>query len=97
MWVAIDEESEEVVLFNEVEADVDPMQEAVFYAGDDYELTLETSATVLDEDEDESDRVDIKDFERSDGQVLRVMEFEVTGEIMTLIGWKIPEEEIRKI
>lgn len=97
MWLAIDEVSEEVVLFNEVEADIDPAAESVFYAGDDYEFTFEATAQILDEDGEQQDKVDFKDFERTDGQMLRVMEFEVNGDVQTFVGWKIPEEELQKI
>lgn len=94
MWMSIDVESDEVILFSEIEADLDASSEAVFYAGDDYEFSYETSAKVLDEDEEEEDKVTLKDFERGDGQLLRMMEYEVNGETMSLVGWKVAEEEL---
>ncbi len=94
-WLSIDEESEEVMLFNEVEAEIDLMQESVFHAGDDYELTFEAVAKVIDEDGVEEDTVTFKDYARGDGQVLRALEYEVNSEIITLLGWTVSEEEIR--
>lgn len=97
VWLAIDEASEEVILFNEIEADVDLAAESVFYAGDDYEFTFEASAQILDEDGEEQDKVDFRDYERTDGQVIRVMEFEVNGDMQAFVGWKVAEEELQEI
>lgn len=99
LWMSIDLESEEVILFHEVEADVSPSEESVFYAGDDYEFTFETTARVLDEDDptEEIDTVDFRDFERADGRIFRAMEFEVTGDVMTFTGRKITEEELQEV
>lgn len=94
MWLSIDEGSEEVILFNEIEADIDPAAETIFYGGDDYEFSLEVSAKVLDEDGEEIDQIDFKDFDRGDGQLLRAMEYEVSGDVMVVIGSKISDEEL---
>lgn len=99
LWMSIDLESDEIIIFHEIEAEVDATEESVFYAGDDYEFSYEASAKVLDEDDEtqEVDRVEIRDFERSDGEIFRVMEFEVTGDVMTLTGRKVPEEELIEV
>lgn len=96
IWLAIDESSEEIILFNEVEAlDIDFSQESLFYSGDDYELTSEIPVVVVDDDTDEEEEVILKDYDRGDGQFFRVMEYTVSGEIITLVGWKVAEEEIQ--
>jgi len=96
MWMAIDESSEEAILFHQVDADVEFGSESVFYSGDDYELSFEASATVVDEDGTDTDTVELKDYETNDGQLFRMIEFEVVGDVMTLVGRKVAEEEFKK-
>ncbi|MFH1632215.1 MAG: hypothetical protein ABIA47_04365 [bacterium] len=95
LWLAVDPSSEEVILFNDVEADIDSSQETVFYNNADHELSSEGSGVISDEGE-EVDRVDFLDYESDGGEILRVISYEVTGDSIASVGRVVPEEELQE-
>ncbi|MDP2631707.1 MAG: DUF4178 domain-containing protein [Candidatus Uhrbacteria bacterium] len=96
LWLSVDAESEEVVLFDDVVVEMDMEDDAVFYNNQDFETSYEGVATILD-DSGDSEKVSFKDYESSDGSILRVMFFEVTGETSVAVGRVIPEEELQEV
>lgn len=96
MWLSVDADSEEVLLFNEIEEDFDISEDGVVYKGEDFELSFQ-AAGVLEEEGEEIDRVEFKDYEGGMGEILRVIEFAVQGDKKCLIGKIIPEEEVQPL
>lgn len=94
-WMTIDEGAEEVILFDVIEDAVDPGQDIQTYNGDDFEFSSEGEG-ILMEDGEEADRVMFRDFE-ADGRIIRVIEYVVTGEVLSLFGRVIPEDEINEL
>jgi hypothetical protein len=95
-WISIDIGSDEIIFFTDLDEHLDPSEDLLIYQGDEYSFTFEGSAAVIDEDEEEGDQVDFKDFEHDRGEILRIMEYVVTGDVLTALGKKVPEEEIQK-
>jgi len=96
IWVSIDQNSEEVMLFQEIVADLEAYDETLEYRGVDYEFTYEEGGKVKDEDGEEIDRVDFKEYE-ADGEIIRIAEFEVSGEKITLVGRRLTEDDLQEV
>lgn len=95
IWISIDTHSDEVILFHDIEEEFDPVQEAQMYMGDEYEFSSEVTAKVLDEDGEEVDSVVYRDFENGNGDMLKIMEFEVTGDVVAAVGAKVTEDDLQ--
>lgn len=94
--LSIDAQSEEVIIFEEIDEELEAYDETLEYRGTDYEFTYEESGKILDEDDEEIDNVDFKEYE-ADGEKMRIAEFEVSGEIITLRGILITEDELQEV
>lgn len=97
LWLEIDPNSEEVKLFEGIDEEFDGSQDTVFYAGEDYEFSYEGSATVLDEDGDSLDSVSFRDFQKVGGEVLRLVEFEASGDTLASLGRIVTEEDLQAV
>jgi len=96
LWLSMDPESDEVILFSDVAEEVDASAEVASYAGEDYEFSYEANGKIEDGGE-EIETVTWREFEKDDGTILRVTELEVGGESYTSIGNKIPEDELQEL
>ncbi|MCH8049778.1 hypothetical protein IH979_03680 [Patescibacteria group bacterium] len=96
LWLSIDPNSEEVILFHDIDEMFDKNEDSHFYANDDYEFSYEAVATVIDEDGEE-EPLRLKEYEERGGKVLRITEFSVSGDIVNSIGRKVPEEELQAL
>jgi hypothetical protein len=94
-WMTLDEGSEEVILFDIIEDAIDPNLDLQTYNGDDFEFSSEGEGALM-EDGEEADKMMFRDFE-ADGQIIRVIEYIVTGEVLSLFGRIIPEDEIQEV
>jgi len=95
-WLSVDEASEEVILFEEVEEEVDTQDETVVFQNRDFEFSYEGEGTLVDEDGTELEQIRYKDYE-ADGEILRVVEAEVTGEQVVSLGQVVAETEIGEV
>lgn len=93
-WLSLDQESEEVIRFTDVEEEVGAAKDVVLYAGDEYEFSYESSAKVRDEDGEE-ELISFREYEAPSGMVLRVINYEVIGERVVSIGEKITEDMLQ--
>ncbi len=93
MWLSFDPDGEEILLFQDVEEDLEPEDETVVYGGEDYEFSYEGVAVA--EDEDGGVTTNFKDYENPDGDVIRIMEDEATGDKSYAYGIKITEEDLQ--
>lgn len=94
--LTIDEESEEVVLFQRVEEEIEVEEEALVYAGEDYELSMEGSGQIMIDDQ-ESEKISFRDFETGDGSKFKMVEYEVSGDIRNWVGEIVIEEDLKEI
>lgn len=95
VWLSLDPQSDEIIVFTSVEDEVDSSGETIAYRGDDWEFEYESEAVIL-EDGEETDDITFRDFEGMNGRVLRVIENMVTADITVSVGEKITEDDIQE-
>lgn len=96
IWVSLDVDSEEVIVFTDVEEEFDYEEDSHFYVNEDYELSFETEAKMVDEDEEE-EPVNWKDYESDAGRVLRITQYSVSGDQIVSSGQKLPEDALNEL
>jgi len=92
-WLSVDEASDEMILFEEVEEDVNTDDETIVFQNRDFEFSYEGEGTLIDEDGTELETMQFKDYE-GDGEILRIVEAEVTGDQVVSLGRVVAEAEI---
>ncbi len=95
LWLSIDIESEEFILFNQIEDDIDVGGETTYYNGIDYEFDYEGTAYII-EDGEETEKILFKDFEGPNGEILRVTENVISNEIIVSLGKKITDDDLQE-
>lgn len=94
MWLSLDPESDEIILFTELDENLEPEDDMVVYGGEDYEFSYEGSVKM--EDEESGENYTFKEYESSAGEVLRIMERESTGDMSYHFGMKLTEEDLQE-
>ena len=94
LWLALDAESDEVILFNKIEEEVDSSGETMYFNGTDYELEYEATGFII-EDGEQTEKLLFKDYE-ANGEVLRVVENTVTANVEASLGKKITDEDFQE-
>lgn len=94
MWLSFDPEGEEIILFEDIDEELEPEDDTVVYGGEDYEFSYEGVAKV--DDDDGGITTNFKDYENGDGDVIRIMEDDSTGEKSYAYGVKITEEDLQE-
>ncbi|MBT4857408.1 hypothetical protein HON52_04460 [Candidatus Uhrbacteria bacterium] len=92
-WLSIDIGSDEIMLFEEADEDVDPSEAIVVFRNKDFEFSYEGKGNVIDEDGVVIEPVTFKDFE-SEGELLRVVISDVTGDRVVSIGQIVAEDDV---
>ena len=67
LWLLLDPQSEEIILFHDIEEEIDASTDTITYSGEDYDLEYEAEVYILDEGE-ETDQVAIRDFAGPGGE-----------------------------
>jgi hypothetical protein len=93
LWLSLDPQGEEIILFEDIDEALEPEDEIIVYGGEDYEFSYEgTASTSLD---DGGKVTTFKDYEASSGEIVRLMEEESTGEVTGAYGVKLTEEDLQ--
>lgn len=93
LWLSLDPEGEEIILFEDIDEELEVEDDIVVYGGEDYEFSYEGTTTMSAE---EGGKVlSFKEFEASSGEIIRIMEEESTGEISQAYGTKLTEEDLQ--
>lgn len=95
-WLSVDPDSEEVISFSNIEEELSGGKEVKLYAGEEYEFSYESSAKVMDE-EGEQETVSFRDYESSEGNILRIMQYEISGDRVVAVGQIISEEMLQQV
>jgi len=95
LWLSLDPDGEEAIIFNDIEEEMDASEDLVIYSGDDYEFSYGATGRIII-DEEASDEVSFREFE-ADGRILRVTEYAVTGDTNYSIGIKASEEDFQEV
>jgi len=94
VWLSLDPEGEEIVLFEDIDEEVEVEDDIVVYGGEDHELAYEGTATMAAEDGGKT--MIFKDYSSSDGEIVRIMEEETTGDKTAAYGIKLTEEDLQE-
>jgi hypothetical protein len=93
LWLSLDPAGEEIILFEDVDEEIEPEDEIVVYGGQDYEFSYEGTATMSVEDGGKV--VSFKEYETGSGEIIRLMEEQSTGEMSAAYGKKLTEEDLQ--
>lgn len=94
IWLSIDPESEEVKMFEDINEELEPEDDVVVYGGDDYEFSYEGSATL--KNDEAGGLMSFREFENANGNIVRITEYEATGDVVVSYGNVITEEEMQE-
>ena len=92
-WLSVDVASDELILFEDVEEEVEPGEGLVVLRNKDYEFSSEGSGRLVDEEGVELETMSFKDYE-AEGEVVRITESDVTGDRTVSIGLVIADDEV---
>jgi hypothetical protein len=93
LWLSLDPAGEEIILFEDIDEELEAEDDIVVYGGQDYEFSYEGTATMSAE---EGGKVlSFKEFEAGSGEIIRIMEEESTGESSYAYGKKLTEEDLQ--
>lgn len=94
VWLSLDPAGEEIILFEDIDEELEVEDDIVVYGGEDHELAYEGVATMSAE---EGGKVmSFKDYASSDGEIVRIMEEEATGDKTGAYGVKLTEEDLQE-
>lgn len=91
--LSIDAENEECLLLENCDEEMELEDDEQVYDGRDYEFSTECEGRIKVEEE-LTDGVMMRDFEASNGRVLRGIEYLATGEVFFYEGKVVSEDEI---
>ncbi|MBU4315352.1 hypothetical protein KJ673_03020 [Patescibacteria group bacterium] len=98
VWLSIDPGSEEVIMLEDIDEELEASDDSVSYAGEDYEFSYEADGKVMDEDGEQIDMVEFREYESLRGDTLRLTEYEVAADIVqSAIGWTITEDDLQEV
>lgn len=92
-WLSLDPEGEEVILFEDLDEELEPEDEIVVYGGQDYEFSYESKITLLTDDG--GTIMMMREFE-GPSAIIRLIEDESTGDTTASYGRKVNEEELQE-
>ena len=96
IWLSVDPDSEEVIMFEDIDEEVEAVDDVVPYGGEDHELSVEQSGKVLDEEDEQLDVVEFNDYESHRGQIIRLTEYEVSEDSVDVaLGRIVTEEDLQ--
>ncbi len=93
-------DTEELILFDRVHDEVEP-SDVILYQGKEFEFNYEDAGNVTaiegDSETEEDDRYLFTDYQSKDGQTLRLISNENTGEAGVYFGKILSEDDISEI
>lgn len=91
--------TEEILSFNVVEEELEPEGSVVSYRGRAFEFNLEDAGTVRravgDVEHAEEDRYAFRDFEDDEGERVRILTNETTGDVHAFHGTVVEAEDVQ--
>lgn len=93
-WLSIDPAGDEIILFEDLDEELEPEDETVVYGGEDYEFSYEGTATMTGDEGDET-VITFREYESPSGEIIRMMESESTGDTSIAVGGKLTEDELQ--
>lgn len=94
-WLSLDPHSEEAILFEDLNEELEPEDDTVVYGGEDYEFSYEDVAVGTTHDNDET-RLTFREFESSGGDIIRLTENTETADVKVSQGSKLTEDDLQR-
>ncbi len=98
--LAVAPEEEELYLFTKVDEDIEP-DEIVLFQNKEYEFSYEDAGVVAEIDGkismEEDDRYLFSDYQSADGEIVRLVSNENTGETVGYVGRIVSEDDITEL
>ncbi len=94
-WMSVDPASDEIIMFEDIDEEMEPEDDTVVHGGADYEFSYEDTATMKSE-EGEDTVLHFKEFESASGDIIRLTESEATGDVRVSLGTKVTEDELQE-
>jgi hypothetical protein len=99
--LSVSREDEEIIFFNEIEEELEPDGETIVYANKEYEFSFEDMGEIANVEGEgvgeEEDRYIYSDYQTTDGDVLRLVNNETTGERLSYHGKYVSEDDIAAV
>ena len=96
--LSVSPSEEEVLSFRLLDEAMEPENETVVYQGKDYEYSYEDIGSVSDAEGDTQvepeERYAFSDYEADDGELIRLVRNENTGDTMAFIGSMVGEDDV---
>ncbi|MBI5794412.1 DUF4178 domain-containing protein [Candidatus Uhrbacteria bacterium] len=96
--LSISPEDEEIMLLQEVETDLEPDGDTITFKEKEYEFLSEESGAVVDTHGESVAEPDetflISDYQTTDGEILRIVNNEASGENLVYEGKYVSEDDI---
>lgn len=96
--LSVDPKDDELILFEELEDELEPEDEIIVFQGKEYEFDYEDAGNVLEtegeSDAEEDTRFLFSDYQAQGGEIIRLIENENTGETNVYMGRYVSEEDI---
>lgn len=96
--LAVSPDDEELMMYRQLDEEIEPENETIGYHGKDYEFSYEDVGTVNavegDAQVESDERYAFTDYESDDGETIRLVRNENTGETMAYIGSLVGEDDV---
>ncbi|MFA4846060.1 MAG: DUF4178 domain-containing protein [Patescibacteria group bacterium] len=96
--LSISAEDEEIMLFQEIETDLEPDGDTVIFKEKEYEFNSEEAGAVMDTHGESVAEADetflISDYKTTEGEILRIVNNEASGENLVYTGKYVSEDDI---
>jgi hypothetical protein len=97
---SVSPDEEELVLFEELEDEIEP-DENVFFRGKEYEFSYENTGKIVSVDGEASTEIDdrylFSEYESTEGERLRLVTNENTGDVTAYLGRIVSEDDLSEI
>jgi hypothetical protein len=97
---AVAPDEEELVLFHKIEEEIEP-SDVILYQAKEYEFSYEDAGKITEiignPEEDEGDRYLFSDYQSQDGDTIRIITNENTGEVYQYIGKTVSEDDLTTV
>ncbi|NQV89775.1 DUF4178 domain-containing protein [Candidatus Uhrbacteria bacterium] len=99
--LSISPHEEELILFREVDDEIEPEEEMILFQGKEYEFNYEDAGNVIgvegESATEEEDRFMFTDYQATGGGIIRLIENENTGESTAYVGVFVSDEDVTQM
>ncbi len=99
--LCVSPQDEELILFREIEDELEPEEELIIFQGKEYAFEQEGAGTVQESEgespTEEDERFLFSDYQTQGGEIVRLVENETTGESTTYVGTFVSDEDVSEM